>query len=257
MSSFQALKDKMKEAMTPDQAASFRMMLARFGRRAGTGLEELWLHKLAQAGQIKTFIQIGANDGDEKDPIASIIRRYQLSGVLIEPIPFFCDKLRQRYKNRPDVTVVNTAIADEGEASKPFYHLALDDPSLPAWANGLGSFNRDVIISHADRIPDIETKIVATTVPCLSFADLTVRCNLVQVDVIITDTEGYDFQILRQVNFRALQPKLVIFERKHLSPEEQRLGASLFTGNGYRCIDTIDNTIAVRNDVADRWHTRS
>src|SRR6185312_6255197 len=214
------LKAWIKSRMTPDQVAALRISLARLGRRKGAALEELWLHRLARAGDIATFVQIGANDGNEADPMASIIRRHKLKGVMVEPIPYFFDKLKRRYSDRHDIRFVNAAIA-ETNGERPFFYLPPDDPALPAWANGLGSFNRETIMSHTALIENLDTIIRETTVPCITLNALLEQCKLREFDVLLIDTEGYDYRIIQQIDFDRFQPKVILFEHLHIPPDEQ------------------------------------
>ena len=38
------------------------------------------------------FIQIGANDGRDRDPLNHVIRKYGLRGLLVEPLPSTFDR---------------------------------------------------------------------------------------------------------------------------------------------------------------------
>ena len=43
---------------------------------------------------------------------------------------------------------------------------------LPDWYDGIGSFSRDAVLGHAAHIPDIESRIVSSEVPALTFESL-------------------------------------------------------------------------------------
>jgi hypothetical protein len=118
----QLMKNQLKSALSEDQVAAFRVFLAGLGRRKGQSLEELWLDRLARAGDISTFMQIGANDGDFSDPVASVIRRHGLTGVMVEPIPIHFERLCSRHAGRAGITLVNAAIA-ETAGEMPFFYL--------------------------------------------------------------------------------------------------------------------------------------
>src|SRR5271165_1303468 len=55
------------------------------------------------------FVQIGAYDGYDCDPIQKFIRRYGWNGILVEPQPDAFEKLRQNYENFPGLIFERTA----------------------------------------------------------------------------------------------------------------------------------------------------
>lgn len=252
----QMLKDRMKNSLSSDQIAAFRIFLARLGRRTATSLEEMWLDRLARAGEIKNFIQIGANDGSESDPVASVIRRHRLKGVMVEPIHFYFERLRNNYSGRQDIKLVNAAIAESDE-ERSIYYLPPDHPDLPGWANGLGSFDRNVILSHSDRIPGIGMLIKEIKVPCMSFSRLIEKTGTQRFDLLITDTEGYDYHVIKQVDLNYFQPKVILFESKHLSSGDRKASKDMLARNQYIHIESNDNIIAFESKLAFKWRIRA
>ena len=170
------------------------------------------------------FIQIGSHDGQQQDPLCDVLMRHEWAGIMVEPVPYVFERLRRNYGHLRHVTFENLAIGPE-DGSVPFYHLAdADDagrPGLPIWFDALGSLRREVVLDHEEFIPDIRERLVETTVPCLTFGSLCHRHGVETVDILHTDTEGYDYEILRSVDFDRLRPKLIIYERKHLAGDER------------------------------------
>ena len=103
------------------------------------------------SGKQARVIQVGANDGIMCDPL----RRFLVHGtsqdiraVLVEPIPFYCTKLRNLYADYPNITVLNVACgAVCGRA--PLYFI---EPSVADQMNGdgppptIGPMDREVSI---------------------------------------------------------------------------------------------------------------
>jgi hypothetical protein len=54
-----------------------------------------------------------------------------------------------------------------------------------------------------------------------------------RIDLLVIDTEGHDFRILRQFDLIALAPVLVMFEHQHLSPADKSAAYSLLRRAGY------------------------
>lgn len=163
------------------------------------------------------FIQVGSNDGVQLDPLRVNILKGGWSGIMIEPVPYVFQRLQRNYGQLSNVTLENLAIADR-DGSLPFYYLAkaTDRTGLPKWYDALGSFRKEVILSHRDSIPDIEQRLTCENVPCATFDSLCAKHGITHLDLIHIDTEGYDYEIIKRIDFDRLRPRLLIFECKHL-----------------------------------------
>lgn len=181
-----------------------------------------------------TFLQVGANDGKARDPLRVQIARRRWRGVMVEPVPYVFDRLTARYGSHPRIRLAQVAIADQ-VGTLPFYHLRQAAPGEKVWKyyHALGSFRRDVVLKHETLIPDIASRIVETPVACATIDGVWGRSGLGELDLLFIDTEGYDFEILRTVDFSALRPRLLVYEHIHLSPEDRRAAQELITAKGY------------------------
>lgn len=193
-----------------------------------------------------TFIQIGANDGIALDPLREAIAQAHWAGIMVEPVPYVADRLRANVDGNPRVTVEMVAITEE-DGEREFYHLAEAPPddTVWEWYHALGSFDRDVLLKHVGLIPDIESRLVTTTVPCITFDTLCARHGLSKVDVIQIDTEGYDHVILGLIDLELYQPKIVMYEHMHL-PRSVRFDLEdRFRTSGYEFFSDWMDTIAI------------
>jgi FkbM family methyltransferase len=170
------------------------------------------------------FIEIGSNDGEQHDHLRPFILSRSWRGIMVEPVPYVFQRLRRHYGGLDRVVLENVAIADR-DGRRPFYHLAeaggRDRERLPSWYDGIGSFSREGVLAHADQIPDIRKRLVRTEVPCLTFESLCRRHRAGRVDLLLVDAEGYDWEILRQIDFHARRPRLLIYEHYHLHASDQ------------------------------------
>jgi FkbM family methyltransferase len=115
-------------------------------------LEE-FLDRLFVSKRIKTLVQIGANDGIQNDPLREyLISPQSFRTILVEPITYYCDRLRNIYSNRPDVTVIQSA-AGSSERIHDFFYLPPElasemngDGPKNDWAHGQGSFSKETVI---------------------------------------------------------------------------------------------------------------
>lgn len=180
------------------------------------------------------FVQVGANDGVALDPLRLELERRRWSGVMIEPVPYVFQRLAERYGNHPRITLVNAAIADRN-GTLPFYSLREASPgeNVWQWYHALGSFKKDVVLKHDNYIPDIADRIVEIQVPCISFETLCSRHNIKQLDIVQIDTEGYDYEIVRNLSFTKYRPRLIVYEHHHLSTEDRLSCRQLLKKKGY------------------------
>lgn len=197
------------------------------------------------------IVQIGANDGQMMDPVFQLLRSNRWRGLVLEPVPHLFQTLQRNYAPMtPRVRAVNLAVATQS-GELPFYHLVPRPglPALPAWYEGLGSFRRDIVLKHADLIPQVERYLEEIRVPSLTWADLCAQNGVSQVDVLVTDTEGYDFEIIRQIDFRRWKPGLIVYEHHHFSPETRRACHALLKASGYRMFEELLDTWCLHTDM--------
>ena len=181
------------------------------------------------------FVQVGANDGKMMDPIRSTILRTNWRGWVLEPVPDLFQSLKKNYACVGSrVVPVNVALSDsDGHAD--FYHLSADAgmPALPEWAAGLGSFRRDVIVSHSERLPDIERYIRHVQVPCVTWKTLCCDLDIQTVDLLVVDVEGYDYEVVRQLDYSDFRPFVVVYEHHHFDAATDADCTALLAGHGY------------------------
>lgn len=208
--------------------------------------EERWLAELAKSQADIFFLQIGAHDGKTDDKLYPFARARSWKGVLIEPVPYLFDRLVANYASSTGMIFENKALmAKDGEAL--MYRLRETEDPLPPWYDQLCSFNRDVIMRHKKSIPNIEDYLIEERVECISFATLVARHRIDHIDLILIDTEGYDLEILKTIDFHRFHPKLVIYEQKHLSHAEKVAAVRLLERNAYAVHRSGANNIAHRH----------
>ena len=224
----------------------------RFERRlAGRRL----LRAFARAYPEARFVEVGANAGDHHDLLREHVLRRRWRGIMVEPVPYVFERLRRNYEGLGRIALENVAIADT-DGTLPFYHLAEagpgEDGGLPHWYDGIGSFSRDTVLGHAEHIPDIEKRLVCTEVPCLTFDSLLARHGLDRIDLVLIDTEGHDYEILRDVDLARYRPRVVVFEHFHLSDDERAAAREQLAAAGYETLEEHFDTFSldVRPDDA-------
>src|SRR5262245_47797822 len=174
-----------------------------------------------------------------------LVRKYGWCGVLLEPDPQLFERLKENYSGVDGPILVNAALSPIN-CKTTFYRVRMDE-KMPNWCALLGSFRRDVILSNKNDVPEIETHIVEDTIESISFHSLVARYKPPRIDLIVIDTEGYDLEILRQLDLIRFRPDLIVYEHKHLNERERTIAADLLIANGYSVQSTAwANTVAMR-----------
>jgi FkbM family methyltransferase len=170
-----------------------------------------------------TFLQVGSNDGKSNDPLHDFIRVYKCKGVLIEPVKYIFEKLKNIYDGYENIYLENVAISDE-DSYKIFYEIIeSNDINMPHWYNQLSSFSLKTIMSHRNTIPNIESLILEKKIQTKRISTILEKYNLNFLDILHIDTEGYDFEIIKTIDFDLVCPEILLYEHKHLSDNDYRL----------------------------------
>lgn len=166
------------------------------------------------------IVQIGSNDGRTNDPVYNLMRRRKgWRGLFVEPIPYLFERLKANYGNQARFKFENAVINNGDQVTfywvDPAARKSL--PHLPPWYDQLGSFNRDHITNH---LPELEPFIRESRLNGLSLGSLFAKHQINKVHVLHIDTEGYDYKILSQLDLQSVRPKVILYEHKHLNPDE-------------------------------------
>jgi FkbM family methyltransferase len=217
----------------------------RFRRRqAGNRL----LRALARRRRDAFFVEVGANDGSQMDHLEPFVRARGWRGIMVEPVPWVFERLRANYGDLPGVTLENVAIADR-DGTLPFHHLAEahgeDLDRLPGWYQAIGSFSLESVLEHRREIPDIDRRVVTIDVPCMTFETLCRNHGVGRIDVLVIDTEGYDWEVLRQVDLVERRPTVLVYEHLHLPAAVRERAHTLLREAGYLTMEEHFDTFCL------------
>jgi FkbM family methyltransferase len=201
------------------------------------------------------FVEIGSNDGDHHDHLRPFILSRAWSGIMVEPVPYVFERLRRNYSSTPRVILENAAVAGR-DGDVPFYYLADADEeerlTLPDWYDGIGSLTREFVVGHGTKIADIERRIVCETVTALTFDSLCEKHGVSAVDLVVIDTEGYDWEILKSIDFARWHPELAVYEHFHLSEADREAAAAGMRSRGYDTMEEHFDTFCLAHDAHPR-----
>lgn len=199
------------------------------------------------------FVQVGGNDGFANDPLFKFVKKYNLQGVILEPQKeVFNNRLKRTYRGTKGVALENLAVSDKSGMRK-LYKIAV---SNSRWATGLATFDKEVLEGQVrgDRVQskarresaelpsNLDDWITYEEVDCITIEDVLKKHNMQELDLLQIDTEGYDYEIIKTIDFSKLKPSFIAFEYVHLSQQEQEECKQLLRQNGYE-ITEFDNDI--------------
>lgn len=159
-----------------------------------------------------TFLQIGANDGMMNDPIYkfNLKNKSLVFGYVLEPLPDIFLKLVNNYKSCANIKAFNFAIhASEAEMVLHRVKPSLES-QIPEFARGIASFDsthweKTTLVPNVDYMEQVIVK-------CVSFDSFVKSNSIEKLDLLLLDTEGYDYQILMSIDFTLIRPKIIRFE---------------------------------------------
>ena len=208
--------------------------------------ELVLLRYLERKGRKITFIQIGANDGRRFDPLHefAISPDYSFAGLAVEPVPRFYQALKNVYRDKPDIKPINAAIHTEKTEATLYVVGEIYESQVPEWALGTASFNKAHVVKP--EVPDAFVE--AIQVPCVSLEALMQREGLNHIDLLQIDTEGYDAEIIRSIDFSRVRPALIHFEHGMADGVMTRSQfdelVSLLNRNGYQVLPENYDAVA-------------
>lgn len=177
--------------------------------------------KMAGKNAVKNFVQIGSNDGKKNDPIHSLILKNNWKGILVEPDTINYKKLIESYSSNRGLIFENLGIGPEnGEMT--FYKLSNITTNDPDWYDQVGSFDKKTFIKNIEVVPGLIERLSVETLQVITFEELLEKNGFSTVDLLHTDTEGYDYKILKSINFSKYNIKIVFFETDWMTQYELR-----------------------------------
>jgi FkbM family methyltransferase len=192
-------------------------------------------HLSATGEEPLTFVQIGANDGKRGDPMHSLVRQYDLRGLLVEPQQGPFRRLRRNYADVDGLIFENVAIAeDEGpiEMTTTARHT-------------LGTMVPDRNILQIRPKRDLEK----ITVTGRQLGPMLLQHGIERFDILQIDTEGYDYRVLRQVDLAARNVTIVNMEFYCLPVTERLAACAQLDAAGFAVFFGHMDLLAVKRDV--------
>ena len=205
-------------------------------------------------------VTYGANEGNSVDDALWVFRNFSPKSkfILLEPVPHIFQKLKTNYAGIKSATLVSKAICPEEQSSARLYTIDFSSLNtaeftmLPSWAkhNGVSSFALEMVKKHQSVLMKRgfqKIKIKEIDVNCTSVNGV-IQEHLSEslLDYVQIDVEGFDYNVLRQIELSRWKPLLIKWEHKHLSDDYRQLAEKFVTEAGYYIIRSQTDTLAYR-----------
>lgn len=218
-------------------------------------LTNIFQKKLIQyCNNTSIIVQIGGCDGILDDPLYKYVCEYKPILHVAEPIKKYYDELVINYNEIKSVKTYNCAITDKnGTITINYIDCA---KSKWNWLKGCSSMytTKNVLSGYMgkslnEKIDDelanyIKNNTHQHTAICYNLENFLSLANIQSYDVIVTDTEGNDFNIFKQINFNNCRPKIYYSEFYSFTSNEKIEMISKLNELNYICITDGYNILA-------------
>ena len=178
-----------------------------------------------------SFLQAGANDGISHDSFREFVLMKQVHGILVEPLPFIFDQLRGNYRCKPSGLIFENCALSYPASTVNFFTL---DPeflkTIPAeskWLGEVAGMSREHVLKHLPKDKDWAKHIVELKVPAHTIEKLMQKNGLGSIDCLFLDLEGHEPNVLLNMDFEKVKPRLIVYEHMHLGEQRPVVDAHL------------------------------
>jgi len=159
------------------------------------------------------IIQIGPNKGnDDLTPIILTYSEIIENLILVEPLSVHFPDLKECYKNVKHVIEQAAITDDESIKNLTFYYHKEDGPRYE-----VASLSKEHILKHVIFNPKLtEDGIIEESVTCYTINNLLDKYNLLNIDILFIDAEGFDDRLIKSINFEKYTITNIIYENLHI-----------------------------------------
>jgi len=149
--------------------------------------------------------------------------------ILVEALPYYCDKLNRLYADQDNVQVVNALVAS-GKGQRQLFYInpivadEMDgDGPMNCWAHGQGSFSRDTVVSWIQNnqfrgeryrlnigryIDSIESSWIVAD----SLSRLVQEYHIGECHLLVVDVQGAELEVLSTLQDMNGLPRFILYE---------------------------------------------
>lgn len=180
-----------------------------------------------------SILQVGAYDGVSNDAIHDLLGAYEhVRAVLLEPQAGPFSSLQKRWEGSSRVFPVRAALSD-ATGERPLYVIADAFKHVHPFPDQVSSFYRSRVELACSRYawrPSADY-ITSVPVPTIDWRTLVQRYG--RFDLVAIDAEGYDAEILKQIDMKETSPDIILYEHVLLPRRVRKRCEQLLISHGY------------------------
>jgi FkbM family methyltransferase len=194
---------------------------------------QAFLRRTIESRSTFSILQVGAYDGVSNDAVHDLLAAYDhVRAVLLEPQAGPFASLQKRWEGSSRVVPVRAALSDS-TGDRPLYVIADAYKHRHPFPDQVSSFLRSRVELACSRYvwrPSADF-ITSVPVPTIDWRSLVERYG--RFDLVAIDAEGYDAEILEQIDMKAAPPETILYEHVLLPRRVQKRCERLLTSAGY------------------------
>jgi FkbM family methyltransferase len=188
-----------------------------------------------------SILQVGAYDGISNDAVHDLLVAYEhVRAVLLEPQPGPFSLLQERWGGSSRVVPVRAALSDS-TGERPLYRIADAFKHKHPFPDQVSSFYRWRVEHACSRYVwrPSEEYITSVPVPTVDWRTLVRRHG--RFDFVAIDAEGYDAEVLEQIDLTENPPDIILYEHALLPRRIRKRCERLLTSHGYAVTQVNQN----------------
>lgn len=190
----------------------------------------------------KVFVQIGTNDGNDE---FNLIVKNSLPSkiILVEPNSELNTDILNRYQGVDNVFIENIAITTESGLARLVYPQSWIGATTTNEYGIQYAHQGFTLISSIYEGQDV----VELFAPSITFNDLCTKYNITDIRYLQIDTEGYDYNIIKSIDFDKINIDVIKYEMWGVYKSGEHLPIkNLLENLGYSLMPTTNNIIAIK-----------
>jgi hypothetical protein len=137
------------------------------------------------------------------------------------------------------------------------HYMVRTDAGTVQKAEMYSSFDRNVVLHNSRLVPDIAERMIEVSVKCVSMKTLLCEVGGRTVYILTLDAEGFDYAVLKMIDFSVLRPAIICYEHTHLAKADQEAAAKMLADQDYRMTRNNLDTFANRPGFSYGWQGKN
>lgn len=208
-----------------------------------TALSKLLGKLITKSPATFTFFQAGGHDGVTCDPFREFIIQRNSRGIIVEPQSTMFDDLSRNYRPYGSRIILEQCAVGYGTDEVTLYSAEPVPSGQVTGSTLVASLNVHHVQTYAASTTD--SPLQSIKVPCRTIEALLHAHGMKALDFLFLDIEGAEANILLNLDYQSIHPRVIVFEHIHLGDSVVEIEA-LLRSHGYHLHHLEHDTIAER-----------